>query len=341
MPLLVLASERFAEHMTPPGHPERSQRAEVMDVVARAWSARGGALEAPAPASREALARAHDEGYLDQIEGLRGRSSMLDADTFTSPETVDVARLAAGAAIRAAEYALDGRGPAFALVRPPGHHAERGRAMGFCVYNNVAVAAAYALHRGASRVAVVDIDVHHGNGTQWVFYEDPRVLYVSLHQDPFYPGTGAADEVGRGAGAGFTVNVPLAAGADDADYLLVQASLVTPVVEAFGPDLLLVSAGFDAHVEDPLGSMKVTTAGYAALIGHLRAVADARCQGRLAIVTEGGYDLAALAACSQATIDLLSGDAEPPPLPGAEAATRARAALGVVLDAQRRFWPGL
>lgn len=341
MPLLVLASERFAEHMTPPGHPERHQRAEVMDAVARAWAAGGGALEAPAPASRSELARAHDEGYLDRIERLRGRSTMLDADTFTSPETVDVAQLAAGAAVRAAEHALNGRGPAFALVRPPGHHAERERAMGFCVYNNVAVAAAHALHLGASRVAIVDFDVHHGNGTQWIFYEDPRVLYVSLHQYPFYPGTGAADELGRGAGAGFTINVPLAAGADDADYLLVQASLVTPVVDAFGPDLLLVSAGFDAHADDPLGGMRVTTAGYAALVRHLRAVADARCEGRLAFVTEGGYDLAALAACSQATLDLLSREAEPPPLPGGEPATRARTALGAVLEAQRPFWPGL
>ncbi len=162
---------------------------------------------------------------------------------------------------------------AFALVRPPGHHAERDRAMGFCLYNNVAVAAAHALARGLSRVAIVDIDVHHGNGTQWIFYDDPRVLYVSTHQFPFYPGTGAADEVGHGAGAGFTVNVPLEAGATDADYALVYEAIVGPVLAQFDPELVIVSAGFDAHEQDPLASMRVSTAGYAGSCAALRAVA--------------------------------------------------------------------
>ena len=340
MPVLVLSSERFAEHMTPPGHPERYQRADALDAVARRWASGGGALREPGPAAREALERVHKAGYLDRIEGLRGRAVMLDEDTFTSPESVDVARLAAGAAVAAADHALDGGGPAIALVRPPGHHAERGRAMGFCLYNNVAVAAAHALSRGARRVGVVDIDVHHGNGTQRIFYDDPRVLYVSLHQFPFYPGTGAADEVGEGAGAGFTLNVPLAAGAGTADYLLAQDRVVTPVLDAFDPDLLLVSAGFDAHACDPLGGMRVTTEGYAALVGRLKAVADARCGGRLAVVTEGGYDLPALAACTQATIEVLAGAAVQPPGPDGST-DRAREALGSVLEAQRPFWPGL
>src|SRR6185295_15587139 len=151
-------------------------------------------------------------------EAVDGRAAMLDPDTFTSPESVEIARLAAGAAVQAAEHALDAGETAFALVRPPGHHAERDRAMGFCLFNNVAVAAAAAIARGLARVAVVDIDVHHGNGTQWMFYSDPKVLYVSTHQFPFYPGTGAADETGSGAGKGFTANLPLAAGATDADY---------------------------------------------------------------------------------------------------------------------------
>src|SRR5207302_244082 len=160
----------------------------------------------------------------------------------------------------------DHREPAFALVRPPGHHAERNRAMGFCLYNNIAVAAAHAIARGLDRVAVVDIDVHHGNGTQWMFYDDPHVLYVSSHQYPFYPGTGAADEVGTGAGEGFTVNVPLEAGATDADYEVVYHEAVVPVLEEFSPQLVLVSAGFDAHERDPLGAMRLTTAGYAAVV---------------------------------------------------------------------------
>ena len=340
MAVLVLSSERFAHHMTPPGHPERYQRAEALDTVARRWASGGGALEPPPPATREALARVHDAWYLDRLDGLRGRAAMLDEDTFTSPESVEVALLAAGAAVAAVDHTLDEGGPAIALVRPPGHHAGRGRAMGFCLYNNVAVAAAHALARGVGRVAVVDIDVHHGNGTQAMFYDDPRVLYVSVHQYPFYPGTGAAGEVGTGDGAGFTVNVPLAAGAGDADYLLAQATVMTPILEAFAPDLVLVSAGFDAHASDPLGGMRMTTEGYAALVGHLKAVADARSDGRLAVVTEGGYDLSALAACAQATIDVLAGKAVAPPGPDASP-DRAREALAAVLEAQRAFWPGL
>ncbi len=340
MAMLVLSSERFAHHMTPPGHPERHQRAEALDAIARRWVSGGGALESPSPATREALGRVHDAGYLDRLETLRGRAAMLDDDTFTSPESVEVAGLAAGGAIAAVDHALDGGGPAIALVRPPGHHADRSRAMGFCLYNNVAVAAAHALARGARRVAVVDIDVHHGNGTQSIFYDDPRVLYVSVHQYPFYPGTGAADDVGAGAGAGFTVNVPLAAGAGDADYRLAQETVVTPVVDAFCPDLVLVSAGFDAHGRDPLGGMRVTTEGYAALVGRLKAVADARSGGRLAVVTEGGYDLPALAACTQAAIDVLAGRAVAPPGPGGTP-DRAREALSAVREAQRPFWPGL
>ncbi len=163
--------------------------------------------------------------------------------------------------MQAAEHANDHREPAFALVRPPGHHAERGRAMGFCLYNNVAVAAAAMLHRGLSRIAIVDIDVHHGNGTQAIFYDDPRVLYISTHQHPFYPGTGAADEVGMGEGTGFTVNVPPGAGCADADYALVHRAIVGPVLDQFAPELVLVSAGYDAHERNPLGFNAPTTPG--------------------------------------------------------------------------------
>lgn len=340
MSVLVISSPRFAEHMTPPGHPERFERAHVMDAVAARWRERGGSVASPDVAPREALARVHDAGYLEQLEALRGRSAMLDADTFTSPESVEVAQLAAGGALRAAEHARAG-GRALALVRPPGHHAGRRRAMGFCLYNNVAVAAADALAEGASRVAIVDIDVHHGNGTQEIFYTDPRVLYVSIHQFPFYPGTGAVDEVGEGPGAGFTVNVPLPAGATDADYLLVTREIVVPVVEAFGPDLLLVSAGFDAHERDPLGGMRVTTDGYRGLLHALRAVADRAAGGRLAVVTEGGYDLEALAACCVATVDVLAAPDAPPPASPPAASGVGEAACTAVRAAQRAYWPTL
>src|SRR3954469_1463582 len=216
--MLLISSSRFQEHTTPPGHPERPERAEVFDEVAAAIRDQGGRVVEPRPATREELLRVHDAVYVDAIEAINGRAAMLDADTFTSPESYEVALLAAGAAVQAADHALDTGETAFALVRPPGHHAERDKAMGFCLFNNVAVAAAAAVARGLSRVAVVDIDVHHGNGTQWMFYEDRRVLYVSTHQYPFYPGTGGAAETGTGKGLGFTFNIPLTAGATDADY---------------------------------------------------------------------------------------------------------------------------
>lgn len=298
--MLLISSPRFQEHTTPPGHPERPERAEVFDQVAAAWRDRGGTVVEPRPATREELLRVHDAAHVDAMEATSGRAVMLDADTFTSPESYEVALLAAGAAVQAAAHALDTRETAFALVRPPGHHAERDKAMGFCLFNNVAVAAAAAIARGLSRVAVVDIDVHHGNGTQWTFYADPTVLYVSTHQFPFYPGTGAADERGTGPGEGFTFNVPLPAGATDADYAAAYRT-IAGVLDTYAPELLLVSAGFDAHEDDPLASMRMTTAGYAAVV---RSLADsaARIGCPMALVTEGGYDLDALRACLEACL---------------------------------------
>jgi acetoin utilization deacetylase AcuC-like enzyme len=298
--MILISSPRFQEHTTPPGHPERPERAEVFDQVASAWRDKGGTVIEPRPATREELLRVHDAAHVDAIESTSGRAVMLDEDTFTSPESYEVALLAAGAAVQAAEHALDTKETAFALVRPPGHHAERDKAMGFCLFNNVAVAAAAAVARGLSRVAVVDIDVHHGNGTQWMFYADPKVLYVSTHQFPFYPGTGAAEEVGSGAGKGFTFNVPLAAGATDADYAAAYRT-VAGVLENYAPELLLVSAGFDAHADDPLASMRMSAAGYAAVVRSL-ADAAARIGCPMALVTEGGYDLDALRACLDACL---------------------------------------
>jgi acetoin utilization deacetylase AcuC-like enzyme len=299
--MLLIASEQFEEHTTPPGHPERPERARVFSTVAARWNEKGLPVAEPRPATREQLARVHDVAYIDGIAATAGRAVMLDPDTFTSPESYEIALLAAGATVQAMEHALDRREPAFALVRPPGHHAEQTRAMGFCLFNNVAVAAAEAIARGLSRVAVVDIDVHHGNGTQWMFYDDPRVLYVSTHQFPFYPGTGAADEIGIGPGKGYTMNIPLAAGATDTAYDVAYKAIVKRL-EEFAPELLLVSAGYDAHEDDPLASMRVTTEGYGNIVRHLKGVSDRHCP--IAMVTEGGYDLDALGACLDATIAL-------------------------------------
>jgi acetoin utilization deacetylase AcuC-like enzyme len=339
--LLLITSPRFEEHVTPPGHPERLERAHVFDAVAARWTGHRIQSISPRAGSREELQRVHSADYLDAIALSAGRAVMLDPDTFTSPESVEIATLAAGAAIQAAEHAIVNHEAAFALVRPPGHHAERDRAMGFCLYNNVAVAAAQALARGLERVAVVDIDVHHGNGTQSMFYDDRRVLYISTHQYPFYPGTGAANEIGTGDGAGFTFNVPLEMGATDADYALVYDAAVIPVIREFSPELILVSAGFDAHERDPLASMRVTTEGYRSVVGQL---VKASNNGSIAFVTEGGYDLGALGDCLDAAIAEASGQSLPVVASSSDASrpsgstARGERALHAVRAAQKGFW---
>jgi acetoin utilization deacetylase AcuC-like enzyme len=302
--VLLISSARFHDHITPPGHPERPERAHIFDTVSARWLQKGGRVEAPRPATPSELADAHSPEYLEMLEGVAGRAVMLDPDTFTSDESIAVAKLAAGASVQAAHHAHTTGEPAFALVRPPGHHAESGRAMGFCLYNNAAVAAAALVRAGVERVAVVDIDVHHGNGTQEIFYGSQDVLYVSMHQFPFYPGTGAAGETGSGSGDGFTVNVPMEAGSGDADYGQVCRTILEPVLEQFAPVVTIVSAGFDAHERDPLASMRLTTRGYTDVIRRLRDVA--RLSGSaLAVVTEGGYELTALAACLEASFAVL------------------------------------
>ena len=221
---------------------------------------------------------------------------MIDEDTFTSPDSDEIARLAAGAVLTGVDRVLDGPAGsrALVLVRPPGHHAEADRAMGFCLYSNIAVGAAYARSRGCARVAIVDYDVHHGNGTQWIFYEDPTVLFVSSHQYPFYPGTGAASEKGRGAGPRLHAQHPARCRRQGrGDRAQVCSSRSIPAVREFKPDLLMISAGFDAHELDPLGQLRMTTEGFGRLTQRLFAEADEVCEGRVVLVTEGGYDLTA------------------------------------------------
>src|SRR5262245_44209894 len=340
MSLVLIHTDRFAEHQTPPGHPERPERADVMDVVAARWRTRGVDVVAPPAADRAQLARVHDDAYLDLIEKTAGRAVKLDPDTYTSPESYEIALLAAGAAVDAVERVMNGRHrAAVALVRPPGHHAERDRAMGFCLYNNVAVAAAHARAGGVGRVAIVDYDVHHGNGTQHIFESDPSVLYVSTHQYPYYPGTGAADEVGYGAGRGFTVNLPLEVGAVDDDYRVVFDEVVLPVLRQFAPELVVVSAGFDAHERDPLGGMRVTTLAFAAMTMALRVVAEEYCRGRIVCVTEGGYDLHALAASIDAVMQTLSEAPSDPRWPSSPiAANRGRASADAAKRALSPSW---
>jgi acetoin utilization deacetylase AcuC-like enzyme len=340
MSLVVIASERFADHQTPPGHPEAPERADVMDVIAQEWLKRRGEVVAPRQATREHLLRVHSPEHVRRIGETAGTSVALDPDTYTSPDTYEIALLAAGAGVDMVERVLGGgERRTLALVRPPGHHAERSRAMGFCLFNNVAVGAAHARAMGVARVAIVDYDVHHGNATQHMFESDPTVLYVSMHQYPFYPGTGAASEIGLGAGAGFTVNAPLEAGATDEDYRIVFAELVIPILRQFDPDLILVSAGFDAHERDPLAGMRVTTAAFGAMTMELRHVADACCNGRIGAIVEGGYDLRALAESMRTVVDVLAGPSGAAQWPRSDArSTRGRVSVDAARKALGSHW---
>jgi acetoin utilization deacetylase AcuC-like enzyme len=340
MPVILIHSDRFVEHQTPPGHPESPERAEVLAAVARQWQACGLEIVAPRAATRDQLARVHDDDFLRLIAGTAGRAVKLDPDTFTSPESHDIGLLAAGAAIDAVERVMGGSHHAsVALVRPPGHHAERDRAMGFCLYNNIAVGAAHARAGGAAKVAIVDYDVHHGNGTQHIFETDPNVLYISTHQYPYYPGTGAAHEIGRGAGAGFTVNLPLEAGAVSEDFEVAFTDVVLPVLQQFEPDLVMISAGFDAHRNDPLGGLRLPTAAFAAMTMALRGVAEECCRGRVVAVIEGGYDLEALAECSNVVIETLNGPLQTPAWPASDIPSRrGHVAVEQVRPALRPHW---
>ncbi len=357
MSLTIYTTDRFADHLNPPGHPERLQRAEVMQVVASEFRKGGVEVREPRAATQDELARIHDREYITLISETAGKATALDPDTYTSPDSYDVARLAAGAAIGCVEHVLEGTGRrAFALVRPPGHHAERNRAMGFCLFNNIAIAAAHARARGLQRIAIVDYDVHHGNGTQWSFYEDPTVLFISSHQYPYYPGTGAASDIGRGRGLGFTVNLPMEAGGTDADFELAYHTVAFPVLRQFRPELILVSAGFDALDDDPLAGMRLSANEFARLTSAIVAIADECCSGRVVAVTEGGYDLGGLASCLRAVCKVLNGDMSPSDLRGPEPpsppsgfgeprgsapradARRGRTTVDAVLPGLRRYW---
>ena len=246
---------------------------------------------------------------MDAVLSTTGRTRRFDPDTQAGPRSAAAALRAAGGVVSAVDHVLDRRlDRAFCLARPPGHHAEADRAMGFCLFSNVAVGAAHALARGLQRVLVIDFDVHHGNGTQAIFYDDPRVLYLSSHEFPCYPGTGDLDEIGSGAGRGYTVNLPLPAGMGDAEYLAAYREIALPVARAFAPELLLVSVGFDPHVDDPLAEMRVTAAGFAGLTALCLGAAG----GAPAVfVLEGGYDLPALRSSAVALTRVLLGEPAP------------------------------
>ncbi|MBX5481538.1 MAG: histone deacetylase [Myxococcaceae bacterium] len=323
-PTLVLTDERMLGHDPGAGHPESPRRLHRILEVLKAAPIPGVQLRAPRPATREELLWVHTPAHVDGLERLRGQRAQLDPDTAMSEESWDAALLAAGAAVEAVDAVQSGAfANAFALVRPPGHHAEPDRAMGFCLLNNAAIAAERARRSGAQRVLVLDWDVHHGNGTQAAFWTRRDVLYVSSHQYPYYPGTGAPGEVGAGEGAGFTVNCALPSGLGDADYGAVFHDLFLPIARAYAPDLVIVSAGFDPHRADPIGGMLVTERGFAAMAS---AVCELTGGSKLVLLLEGGYDLGGLARSVHACAEVLAGRRDDFPTGASPAAAQAIAA---------------
>lgn len=299
----------FLAHDTGAGHPERAARLEAICAHLKrtgCWEAL--AHRSPSPASRETLELVHPPSYIALIErACREGPTALDPDTVASPGSWEAALRAVGAVTQAIDEMLGGAlDSAFCAVRPPGHHALADRAMGFCLFNNVAIGARHAQRRhGLSRILIVDWDVHHGNGTQAIFYDDPSVLYFSTHQFPFYPGTGARGETGRGAGAGFTLNMPLPAGAGDADLLRAFEGVLAPKAAECPPELVLISAGFDAHRDESLAQLALTETGYAQLTRIVRRIAESTARGQIVSVLEGGYDLRALGASVEAHLRAL------------------------------------
>ncbi len=337
----VLEDPRFADHVEPEGHPERAERLRaVTDAID---SVRADLVPlAPRPAEPAEILAVHADAHLQRVESAAARAPIhLDADTFVSPASYEVARLAAGASVDVTLAVARGELDAgFAAVRPPGHHAEGDQPMGFCLFNNVAIAARALREVGIERVMILDWDVHHGNGTQHSFESDRDVFYVSTHQFPYYPGTGAFGEVGLGRGEGATLNVPMPAGCGDAEYVGVLQRIVAPAVRAFQPEMILVSAGFDAHRADPLAAMNVTGDGYAAMAATVRALAEELCEGRIAFILEGGYALSGLREGVQAVLrTALAGRAAAPEVVAAPEGSllaglieRARAAHPQVAD---------
>ena len=302
MSTLLISHPSFLEHLTPLGHPERPDRLRAIDRILEHERFQTLQRETAARGTFDLARLAHPDEHVARIESYAPANGIvrIDADTAMSPGTLEAALHAIGAAAQAVDEVMTGKvSNAFCAIRPPGHHAEAERAMGFCLFNNVAVAARHAQRaHGAERVAIVDFDVHHGNGTQDIFWSDPSVLYASTHEMPLFPGTGAASETG----VGNIVNAPLRAGDGGEAFAEAMELAILPRVEDFAPDLILVSAGFDAHVRDPLGDLRLTETDFAWITRRLLDIAAKRCGGRVVSVLEGGYDLEGLARSTAAHV---------------------------------------
>jgi acetoin utilization deacetylase AcuC-like enzyme len=308
-------------------HPENAQRIRAIEAALEADRWHGLEVEEAPTATLEQIGRVHSRAHIDAIEAISARGGgMIDLDTVASARSYDAALRSAGAAVHAVDRLLaEGGGFAFCGLRPPGHHAERARAMGFCFFNNLAIGVAHALEaHGTERAMVVDWDVHHGNGTQEIFYSSPRVLFVSIHQSPLYPGSGDPGERGSDEGEGYTVNLPVAPGAGPDDFLSLVQTVIVPLARSFQPNLLAVSAGYDAHRDDPLAECLLDEAAYADMAASLR-LAAAELGAPVLVCLEGGYALRALAASVSATIASFRGSSAPrdaPPEPAAQHRSR-------------------
>lgn len=338
----VVYTSMFEEHDPGEGHPESPNRMAAVRRAIEAPSVRDAlrSLE-PRSATREQILLAHSERLYEEIVATSAQTRvLLDADTITSQRSAEVAHWAVGAVLAASEAVLARDvAHAFALVRPPGHHAKPDKAMGFCFFNNVAIAAQAALRAGGvERVLIIDFDLHHGNGTQKIFYTSPEVLYVSTHQYPYYPGTGGLDEIGRDSGEGFTLNVPMLAGMGDPEYVQIFREIVVPVGREFSPELVLVSAGFDAHRLDPLGGMGLTHLGYAELTRQILGLARETCDGRAVFALEGGYHLEALERSVRSVLEVMVGSEESS---GVFRSSSADELIERVRRRHRTFWTSL
>ena len=341
--LSIIRDDRYLEHNPGQGHPESPNRLKVIhEVLGKEF--KDLPLVQPRTASEDELALVHDPFYIETVSRTDGKPfSRLDADTSLSARSYQVARLAAGGLLQAVDSLLDpkaaGAQAVFAFVRPPGHHAEQDRGMGFCLFNNIAIAAEYAIHRhGLKRVLIVDWDLHHGNGTQRSFYARPDVLFFSSHQFPHYPGTGDVDESGSGAGEGFTVNAPFPAGFGDAEYVAVYRGILQPIAIAFQPELVLVSAGFDPYYKDPLGGMGLTGEGFGNIATLVREIADATCGGKVLITLEGGYNPDGLRDGVRAVLQAFTGPRWSVP---AIDAPKAERVIQTIRTQQQKYWKGL
>ena len=299
----VVRGKIFLEHDTGYGHPECPERlVSIYGMLDQTGISKEVKEVELRKATKEEILLIHSEDHYERIESTKGRETYLDGDTPASPKSFEAALFAVGGLLELTEQVLaDQLESGFALVRPPGHHAEKDQAMGFCLFNNIAIASAWAIkEKGLNRILIADFDVHHGNGTQHSFYDTDRVLYFSTHRYPFYPGTGFYNEVGKGKGQGFSVNVPLPGGMGDSEYDSIYTKILMPIAREYQPELILVSAGFDSYYQDPLGGMEMTEQGFARLGSIFIQLANELCRGKLIFVLEGGYSVEGIAKCIQA-----------------------------------------